>query len=290
MTKFLDNSQIAHNGHHESKFSPVHDVFSSSHLAQDREHAKCDALILEARLRQSLVSLRSLGMMGLRVAVLETYSNVPAFWSRWCQQAFVCPTQGNVETYLWGIEQALERSGARILITSEDANVDLIRTHREQLEKRVRIALAKDSALEIALNKERTLEIAGRLGLGIPRSVVVTGTSDVAYALREIGLPAVIKPTQSWILHEQQKIGLKGKLVTTLDEAMQVVEDFTRIGVTTLFQQYLSGRREAMSFLYAHNHFYARFRSMGKADCSSPGRDICVAPKYCHPVRYWHAS
>lgn len=265
MSTLSDNAQDAHNVHNVSSEFPLeHSVFSSSNSQLATQHGEYDALILEARLRQSLVTVRSLGKKGLRVAALETFANVPTFWSRWCQQAFICPTHCDAESYLWGLEQALERTGARVLITSEDANVELIRLHRELLEQRVRIALARDPALEIALNKERTLEIAGRLGLGIPRSVTVTGTSDVPCALREIGLPAVIKPIQSWVLHEQRKIGLKGKLVTTSDEAMQVVEDFMRLEVTTLFQQFLSGRREAVSFLYAHGRFYARFAQWAK--------------------------
>lgn len=46
----------------------------------------CDALVLDARLRQSLVSVRSLGSRNLRVAAIETFDGVPAFSSKWCQQ------------------------------------------------------------------------------------------------------------------------------------------------------------------------------------------------------------
>src|SRR5947199_43005 len=102
-------------------------------------HLKYDALVLEARLRQSLTTVRSLGSRGLRVAAMETFGGIPTFWSRWCQQAFVCPTDGSAKTYLTCLEKALECTGARVLIVSSDANVELIRLHREQLERRVHI-------------------------------------------------------------------------------------------------------------------------------------------------------
>src|SRR5262252_8561085 len=54
--------------------------------------ATYDVLVLDALLRQSLVSVRSLGSKGLRVAALDTIGSVPAFSSRWCQQQFICPS------------------------------------------------------------------------------------------------------------------------------------------------------------------------------------------------------
>ncbi len=223
-----------------------------------------DALILEAKLRQSLVTTRSLGCRGLCVAALETSDGVPTFWSRWCQQGFVCATDGSAEAYLRCLEQVLDCTGARVLISSSDANVELIRRHREQLEKRVCIALAREPALGIALNKERTLEVARKLGLRVPHAVIVGGVNEVKAALYEIGLPAVVKPVQSWVWNERQGVGLKCKLVTTPGEARRAVEELTSPGVAVLFQQFLSGRREAVSFLYAHGQIYAHFAQWAK--------------------------
>ncbi len=223
-----------------------------------------DALVLDGRLRQSLVTVRSLGSRGLHVAALETSADVPTFSSRWCQQAFVCPTDEGAEVYFHYLEQLLDRIGVRVLITSSDATMALIRRHRKQLEQRVRIALAKESALAVAIDKEQTLEVAKQLGLGIPRSVSVEVGSNVEMALREIGLPAVVKPAESWAWSEQQGVGLACKLVTTADEARRAVEEVTSLGVTVLFQQYLSGRREAVHLMYAHGQIYARCAQWAK--------------------------
>jgi predicted ATP-grasp superfamily ATP-dependent carboligase len=225
---------------------------------------KYDVLVLEARLRQSLMTVRSLGSRGLRVAAMETFDGVPTFWSRWCQQAFVCPTDESTKTYLSCLERALERTGARVLIVSSDANVELIRLHRKQLEQRVCIALAKEPALGIAFNKDQTLEVARQLGLGVPHAVTIGTVSEVATALHEIGLPAVVKPVQSWLWDAHGGVGLKAKLVTTPDEAYHAVAELTSLGVAALFQQFFSGRREAVSLLYAHGQIYARFAQWAK--------------------------
>jgi predicted ATP-grasp superfamily ATP-dependent carboligase len=235
------------------------EVFTNQHSLLAPRQVKYDALILDARLRQSLVTVRSLGSRGLRVAVVGTAAGEPTYSSRWCQQAFVYLADEGAEACYPYLERLLNGVGARVLITSSDATVALIRRHRERIEQYVRVALAKEAALEIALNKERTLGVAKSLGLSVPRGVTVASVSEVEAALREIGLPAVIKPVESWVWDTQQGVGLASKLVTTPDEARQAVEEFVGFGGTMLFQQFLSGRREAMSFLYAHGQVYARF-------------------------------
>jgi len=225
---------------------------------------KYEALVLDARLRQSLTTVRSLGRRGLRVAALETSADVPAFSSRWCQQAFVCTTDEGAEEYFTYLQQVLDYTHAGVLITSSEGTISVIRRHREQLEQRVHIALAREPALGIALNKERTLKVAQELGLGVPRGVAVCSVSEVPAALREIGLPAVIKPVESWSHGETRGTRVACQLVTTPHEAYCAVEELTRFGGTILFQQFLSGRRESLGLFYAHGEIYARFAQWTK--------------------------
>lgn len=226
----------------------------------------CDALVLDGRLRQSVVTVRSLGSRGLRVAALETSEGLlaPTFSSRWCAEKLVCPAIEGSQAYLDYLEHALDFTGARVLITSSDGTIALIRQHREQLERRVNIALAKESALSIAINKEQTLAIASQLGLGVPRAVTIGSVNEVASALHEIGLPAVVKPVESWLPGAQRGIRVISQLVTTPDEARRAVEQLTCFGGMVLFQQFLSGRRESLSFFYARGEMYARFAFLGK--------------------------
>lgn len=230
-----------------------------------------DALVLDAKLRQSLVTVRSLGGRGLRVAALEVASllekscSVPTFASRWCQRTYHAPAyEQETEPFLTYLKQLLDHSGARVLITSSDGTLAVIREHREEIERRTAVALAKDAALEVAIDKEKTLRLADQLGVGVPRGVVVKAADEVAAAVREIGLPAVVKPIESWLWGEQQGVRLICKLVTTKQEACEAVEALTLSGGSVLFQQFLSGKREAVSFLYAKGEIYARFAQWAK--------------------------
>jgi predicted ATP-grasp superfamily ATP-dependent carboligase len=218
-----------------------------------------DALVLNAGLRQSLVTVRSLGRRGLSIAAAGTHPSAPAFASRWCQQGFVFPQEEGVEAYLAALEEWLERARARVLVTSHDGTIALLRPRRALLGDRVRVALAGEEALSIAVNKERTLAVARRLGLRGPREVVVHGVDDVPRALAEIGLPAVVKPVESWLWRGADGERVGSQLAVTPREAHLAVEALTQFGGATLVQQLLTGRREAVSFLYANGEMHARF-------------------------------
>ncbi len=224
-----------------------------------------DALVLDADLRQSLVTIRSLGSRGLRIAALGTAGMVPAFASRWCRHASDAPPLvESTQPYLCYLEQLLEQTAVPVLIASSDGTVDLLREHRERLERRTSIALAQAPSLALAINKAQTLDVAQRLGLGIPRAVMITAPSEVPAAIAEIRLPAVVKPVESWVRGDRQAVRLTARLVTTPDEARRAVDELTCLGSPVLFQQFLSGRCEAMSYLYAHGHIYARFAQWAK--------------------------
>jgi predicted ATP-grasp superfamily ATP-dependent carboligase len=241
-----------------------HSSINSAHITN------YDVLILDAYLRQALVSIRSLGRRGLRIAALDSNSAVPAFSSRWCQHGFVCSASEATDEYLDYLEQLIELTGVQVLIPSSDSSVALLRQYRKRLEKRVRIALAKEMALVLAVNKKQTLEIANSLGFSVPHGILVRSIDEVKEALREVGLPAVVKPIESWVWQENAEKNDPGgkritsQLVTTAAEAKLAVEELTALGGATLFQQFLTGRREAISFLYANGVMHARFAQWAK--------------------------
>ncbi|GCF08208.1 carboxylate--amine ligase [Dictyobacter arantiisoli] len=251
----------------EKSIEPVVASSEITDMARQEHPATYDALILDANLRQSLVTIRSLGRRGLHVAALETRDAkyVPTFASRWCAHSYRAPVYDrHTEAYTTYLQQLLTHTGAGVVFASSDGTLAVLREYRTAIERHTRLALAKESALEAATNKGQTLEVARRLGIGVPEGVVVSGIDEVSEAIHEIGLPAVIKPIETWLWGEQQGLRLLCELVTTPDEARRAVEKLTCSGGTTLFQQFLAGRREAVSLLYARGDIAARFAQWAK--------------------------
>lgn len=247
-----------------------------------------DALILDARLRQSLAAVRSLGRRGLSVAAIGPGRSAPALSSRWCRQRFTGPDDLTADTCssLALLERVLGDAPARVLIAASDGTIDLLRQNRRRLASRASIALAREPALGIAINKQQTLDVARSLGMGVPRGVLVQDIADLAAAVREIGLPAVIKPTESWVRNDHDGTRVTPRLVMTYAEARQAMEALAPWRTSALLQQYLTGRREAVSLLYARGTVYARFaqwacRTVPPLGGSSVLRQSIAVPEDC---------
>ncbi len=218
-----------------------------------------DALVLDASLRQALVTVRSLGRRGLRVAAAGPTGDVPAFTSRWCRERVVLGSPEEPDRYLAALDAWLARAGARVIIPSHDGTIALLRAHRARLARSARVALAGEGALAVAVNKEQTLAAAKRLGIPVPRECVVRALDDLPEAVRVIGLPAVVKPCESWLWCGARGSRLAPQLVVTAGEARRAVRDLLQFGQAVLVQRLLTGRREAVSVLYADGEIYARF-------------------------------
>lgn len=226
----------------------------------DRARSDYDALILDARARQSLAAIRSLGRHDLRVVAADTIPRVAGFTSRFCTDHIVIPTwENDPDAAIACIETFLAQHRVRVLIPAADGTIEALRRARERLRPRVALALANEAALEIAVDKEKTLAAARRLGMRILRNMILHSVDELPAALSEVGLPAVIKPTRSWAESEHGSKRVVSTLVVSQDEAARAVERLTNLGETVLFQQLLLGRRESVNFLFADGDIYARF-------------------------------
>src|SRR6266851_319636 len=76
--------------------------------------------------------------------------------------------------------------------------------------------------------------------------------------MREVGLPAVLKPDESWVERGGKGVRLSPNIVRTVDEANQVYEHVLEKGGHAMIQQWLPGRREAVTLFYAAGQFWAR--------------------------------
>jgi predicted ATP-grasp superfamily ATP-dependent carboligase len=223
-----------------------------------------DALILDAALRQSLVAVRSLGRRGHSVAALDAVEGLPAFSSRWCRHAFVC-TAEDAATYRHQLTSLLDRAPAGVLIPSSDRTIAFLRSHRAAFEQRAGLAIAGEPALACAIDKWRTLTTAAALGVPVPRTLPIESMRDVSAAVRVVGLPAVVKPNESWVNGDDGSgVRVVSQVVTTMEEARAAVELLMRLNGVALFQPLLSGRREAVSFLFARKQVHARFAQWAK--------------------------
>lgn len=217
-----------------------------------------DILLLDGAFRQSLTCARRLGRAGLRVAIGESASQFrfgqdpPPFRSRYCARAFVLPDYaGDPKPYVEAVLAIVRDHQVRVVLPSGDANIVELAPYRDRFsDLGCTLAVAPDAALEIANDKNRTLEVAAKLGIAAPQSVDVAGVEDLRTAEARFGYPFVLKPTMSWSGEGAERVFPIE--VVSEPEAVETMERFLATGCAVLAQQLATGRREAITVLVAN--------------------------------------
>jgi hypothetical protein len=80
--------------------------------------------------------------------------------------------------------------------------------------------------------------------------------------LDHLGYPVVIKPVNSWVEHDNAGNRLHCAVASNADEARLALDQILVAGGQAVMQEWLPGRREAVSLFYARKRFWARFAQM----------------------------
>ncbi len=219
-------------------------------------------LLLDAEHRQSLAAMRVLSRAGLRVGAAACAPEAwwaPSLRSRFCALRATLPDYGvDAEAYAGAVVRLLDDHPSPLLIPASDGAIRALRLKRSEIERRTALPLASEAALDIAISKTRTLDVASKLGIAVPRSVPINDLADIAPAMREVGCPAVVKPYESWVERDGRGVRLSPNVVHTVDEAKEVFAHVLEEGGHALIQELLPGRREAVTVMYADGQFCAR--------------------------------
>jgi predicted ATP-grasp superfamily ATP-dependent carboligase len=230
---------------------------------QAPDNAGYDILILDAEHKQSLAAARSLGRAGLRVAMGESLAlyrerpPLPAFCSRYCARAVVLPSHADdLDAYVAAIFDFVREHPTSVILPAGDATCLALMPHRRQLaELGCVVALPGNAALEIALDKSRTLALASELGIAFPQSVPIATVEQLSVAIADFGFPFVLKPTVSWTAERRERV-LPVEVIDK-DEATEAARDLLAGGATVIAQQWLPGRREGVTLFIANGEVMA---------------------------------
>lgn len=228
--------------------------------ANNRKRNHYDVLVLDAHTRQALVTVRSLGRKGLRVAALANSNTpAPAFSSRWCMFRIISPAQEGSDDYLRFLRTLLNTYQFSVIIPSADGTIAALMRERKRISSLTSIALGSSSALAIAVNKNKTLRIAKRLGIKTPDGVTITQRNQLNTLLPHVVYPIVLKPNISWVENEFGTKRVSPVLAANEKELLAGYEQLTEFGGEVILQSFLPGAQEAVSLLYAKKKIYARF-------------------------------
>ena len=213
-----------------------------------------DILVLDASYKPTLATVQSLGRAGLRVALGECFVDcdpslpVLAFRSRHSVRNVVFPNYATDSSgFAKAVIEFVREHPTRVVLPISDGTIAALMPYREQFtDLGCVFALAPNSALEIANDKDRTLEFARRLGIDQPKTMRIDSMDDLPAVLAEFDFPLVLKPVASWA----DRLGHRVVPVEVINEreAVEVAQRFLD-GGSLLAQEWACGRRESVTLL-----------------------------------------
>ena len=266
---------------------------------RDLSRMSADALVLDGIQRPALVTTRALGRLGLRVTTAESSDlcrprfGVPTFASRWSQREDILPSYCVDPTaYAQALLHLVRAHPTRVLIPSADGSIAALRPWRSCFERQdVALAMASEAALDVANDKQRTLTAAAELGIPYPRTVPIDRLEDTEAALAEVGYPAVIKPTHSWVSNTELASRVSSKTVLDVSETLAYLQQLNAVGSSSaVAQQLASGSREAVSVFYAQGKVWASFAEVAHRTMPVLGGVSVVRESISMPVELESAA
>jgi predicted ATP-grasp superfamily ATP-dependent carboligase len=174
---------------------------------------------------------------------------VPAFRSRYSSRNVVLPSYAaDPAGFADAVIDFVRKYPTRVVLPTGDAVIATLMPYRERFTPLgCALALAPNSALEIANDKDRTLEVARKLGIDHPRTMRIDSMDDLPAVLAEFGFPMVLKPVSSYA----QRAGERFQPVEVIDtrEAVDETQRYLNAGGNVLAQELAPGRREGVTML-----------------------------------------
>ena len=174
---------------------------------------------------------------------------VLAFRSRYSARNVVLPSYAaDPAGFANAIIDFARKYSTRVILPTGDGVIATLMPYREQFAPLgCTLALAPNSALEIANDKDRTLEVARGLGIDQPKTMRIDSMDDLPAILAAFDFPLVLKPVSSYA----QQAGERFPAVEVIDkhEALVETQRYLDAGASVLAQELATGLREGVTML-----------------------------------------
>lgn len=203
-------------------------------------------LVLDGHCRAALETLQSLGRAGVQVDLAAETQDCLAMHSRYISRKLQQPSQERAADFqAWLREQDNLRNYALIVPATETSLLGL-RQLDENDPLRRKAIIPSDKALDIALDKEKTWQLAHQLGVSAPGGVLLSTLSEIGHVQ---AFPVVLKPTHSKVVVNGTLRTLAVAVVKNESERQEQLRRW--LPVTAVQQQeYIQGRGVGVEFLF----------------------------------------
>jgi predicted ATP-grasp superfamily ATP-dependent carboligase len=161
--------------------------------------APVPVLVTDAPSNATLAVVRSLGRHGIPVGVVGFPGEFNlACHSRWAAETFTLPSPSrDAHGFIDALARLLESGKYPIVFPTTERTIQLIAGVRKRLPGWLRIPIPQADALATAVDKQRTVALAERVGVPVPRTWCPDTEAAAAALAPRLPYPVVVKPRQT---------------------------------------------------------------------------------------------
>jgi predicted ATP-grasp superfamily ATP-dependent carboligase len=155
-------------------------------------------LVTDAGRGSAVAFIRSLARAGHVVIAGDTHRISPGRWSRSTSASFRYPDPyADPDGAAESIRAQVVEHRVDVLLPMTDATLRVAASLGARLPATCRIGTPPGEAASIAADKQRTVDLAAKLGVPVPATVVVRSPAEARSAAGSLGWPVVVKPVSS---------------------------------------------------------------------------------------------
>ncbi len=203
--------------------------------------------------RENALSVaRNLGRLGVTI-YSSGKSGSRSMDSKYCTQAFIVPEETDAADH-WRdllLTRQIPQLQGCIIFACCDESLDFLQSNRDQLATHYKLEEFVPEQRRTMLNKQATLEIAGKIGVPAPAYWEINSDEDVEKIRDDVRLPVMVKPLDSFaFVHE---FGAKLFIVDTdFDKVVEKVKLARSRGQDVMVVEMIPGPDDLLTSYYTY--------------------------------------
>lgn len=218
-------------------------------------------LVTPGDLRSALAVTRSLGRRGVPVTVADPARLSLARASRHCHASIrVDAPDRSPEAFVAAVRREVERGGHRVVVPVEDVSLSVLSRARSRFDGLSVLPFPEFDTIQAAHDKAALASLAREHGIPVPKTAVLTHASDLGSAIRDVGLPAVVKPRFSRVFAGGRWTAAGAvRYVHTAAEVEAAYRDLSGGAAAPLLQEFIPGEGRGVFVLMNGGQLRAAF-------------------------------
>jgi len=216
-------------------------------------------LVTDAHRGNALAVIRSLGRQGYFVIAASCDPSSLGFRSKYAREQIFYPDPSQEPlAFVDRLDETVRQHSIDLIIPVTDEAIIPLINDRQRFQGRCQIAMPETEAFQVVGDKMRTIDLAKKLGVPIPRTSFVVSVEQAVEAVKEFDWPVVLKPQSSRIYEEGDSI--RSYKVDYAKNEGELVEKMEEISSPVLLQEFVSGEGCGVEILLHEGRPLAAFQ------------------------------